>query len=99
MPAKPPDPERDAPADETLPEYERPTMPWEREATVGRSGASLVSEFTVTVGIFLALGWWLDGRLGTKPWLLLAGAAVGLTLGIYRLATQGARELEREQKP
>jgi hypothetical protein len=27
------------------------------------------------------LGWWLDGRLGTQPWLLVAGASVGTAAG------------------
>jgi F0F1-type ATP synthase assembly protein I len=28
-----------------------------------------------------ALGYWLDGRWGTKPWLLLAGLLVGMIGG------------------
>jgi F0F1-type ATP synthase assembly protein I len=27
------------------------------------------------------LGYWADGRFGTRPWLLVAGAAVGMVLG------------------
>lgn len=27
-------------------------------------------------------GWWLDGKLGTQPWLLVAGAAFGLVAGM-----------------
>jgi len=30
---------------------------------------------------FGALGWWLDGRFGTKPWLLLAGLILGMIGG------------------
>ena len=30
---------------------------------------------------FGAIGWWLDGRFGTKPWLLLAGLIVGMIGG------------------
>ena len=26
----------------------------------------------------LGLGYWLDGRLGTSPWLLLAGGTLGV---------------------
>ncbi|ARU61678.1 hypothetical protein CBW65_12100 [Tumebacillus avium] len=29
------------------------------------------------------LGNWLDGLLGTSPWLLLLGILLGLTAGIY----------------
>ncbi len=28
-------------------------------------------------------GWWLDGRFGTAPWLMLGGAAFGLAAGFY----------------
>ena len=31
----------------------------------------------------VALGWWLDKELGTKPWLLLAGSLLGMTSGFY----------------
>ncbi len=30
---------------------------------------------------FGAIGYWLDGRLGTKPWLLLAGLILGMIGG------------------
>jgi F0F1-type ATP synthase assembly protein I len=33
--------------------------------------------------IWVLLGWFLDTRLGTKPWLLVAGSFVGLGLGFY----------------
>ncbi|HNW43352.1 MAG TPA: AtpZ/AtpI family protein [Elusimicrobiales bacterium] len=28
-------------------------------------------------------GYWLDGRLGTAPWLMLGGATAGLAAGFY----------------
>lgn len=43
----------------------------------------------ILVGI--AVGRWLDGQLGTTPWLLLAGLLLGLVIGGYaaiRLVTQ-----------
>ncbi|HLX64555.1 MAG TPA: AtpZ/AtpI family protein [Planctomycetota bacterium] len=33
---------------------------------------------------FLALGWWLDSRLGTFPWLMAGGGTLGLVTGLYR---------------
>jgi F0F1-type ATP synthase assembly protein I len=27
------------------------------------------------------LGWWADGWFGTKPWLLIGGAALGMVAG------------------
>ncbi len=41
-------------------------------------------------GVFLgcmvlgvALGWWLDQKLGTKPWMLLSGSLLGMVSGFY----------------
>ena len=41
-------------------------------------------------GVFLgcmvlgvALGWWLDKELGTKPWMLLFGSLFGMASGFY----------------
>lgn len=88
------------PADDELPEYKRPEMPWEREGTPmpGRGAGAMGMEFAVTMGLFIGVGWWLDSRLDTGPWLILVGAALGLTIGIYRLAVSGARALEREER-
>jgi F0F1-type ATP synthase assembly protein I len=42
-------------------------------------------------GTFLAtgaLGWWLDGKFGTSPWLLLVGIFLGAGGGFYSLVLQ-----------
>lgn len=39
-------------------------------------------QLTVTVLAFGGLGWWLDGKFGTKPWLLLAGTVFGAVGGM-----------------
>ena len=39
-------------------------------------------QLTVTVLVFGGLGWWLDGKFGTKPWLLLAGTVFGAVGGM-----------------
>lgn len=44
---------------------------------------------------FGALGWWLDGRFGTTPWLLAAGAIIGATGGmisVIRTAVASGRK-------
>lgn len=43
--------------------------------------------FAVSILAFLFLGHWLDGVLGTYPWLMIIGAALGLTLGFIHLIT------------
>ncbi len=40
------------------------------------------TSLVASVGVFTLLGWWLDRRLGHEvPWLLMVGAAVGMTGG------------------
>ena len=34
------------------------------------------------------LGWWLDGKLGTSPWLLLLGIFLGAAGGFYSLVSR-----------
>jgi F0F1-type ATP synthase assembly protein I len=43
----------------------------------------------VSVGLGVGAGWWLDRRLGTAPFLLLAGGVLGIALAgveFYRMA-------------
>lgn len=35
--------------------------------------------------LFLGVGWWLDGRIGTTPILTILGSFVGATAGFYSL--------------
>lgn len=50
--------------------------------------AEWVSRIT-TVGLEMAipaaLGYWLDGRFGTEPWLVTVGAALGFFVGFRHL--------------
>jgi hypothetical protein len=41
--------------------------------------------WALSTALFLYLGKTLDGRLGTRPWLTLIGAAVGGAAGFYYL--------------
>jgi F0F1-type ATP synthase assembly protein I len=43
------------------------------------------AEMGLVVAALTALGWWADGKLGTRPWLTLAGAAMGIIGGLYNL--------------
>ena len=51
---------------------------WYRMAGVG-------VEFIVAVALFGGIGWFLDGRLDTAPWLLLAGCGLGFAVGLWLL--------------
>jgi len=39
--------------------------------------AGLGLQFAGTFLVFGAIGYWLDGRLGTRPWLMIVGIALG----------------------
>lgn len=49
--------------------------------------------------LFLFVGHWLDGRLGTTPWLLITGAFVGGAAGFYSLYHHIVAEAEKGRKP
>ena len=39
-------------------------------------------ELSVSVLVFAAIGYWLDGRLKTSPWLTMLGLVIGLITGL-----------------
>jgi F0F1-type ATP synthase assembly protein I len=39
--------------------------------------AGLGLQFVVTLALFGGLGWWIDGMLGSTPWLLVTGVLFG----------------------
>ncbi len=49
------------------------------------------------VGMGVALGYWLDERWNTKPWLLLAGSLFGIATGFYHFF-KTILFLEQEEK-
>ena len=42
-------------------------------------------QLAASVGLFMAAGWWVDGKLGSTPLLTLVGALVGGAAGFYNL--------------
>lgn len=44
--------------------------------------------WALSVLFFLMGGWWLDGKLGTTPLLMILGAFVGAAAGFYSLYHQ-----------
>jgi F0F1-type ATP synthase assembly protein I len=51
---------------------------WVRYSSVGLELAG------ATAGLAL-IGYWVDGRFGTRPWGMLAGVIIGLVGGLYNL--------------
>lgn len=65
---------------------------------------ALISQFGITMlapmALMFALGWWLDGRLGTSflaVTLFFAGALAGFG-NVYRLARQIFRDRDKGRK-
>ena len=42
-------------------------------------------QLALSTGFFLAVGWWLDGRLGSTPILTILGAMVGAGASFYSM--------------
>jgi len=47
--------------------------------------ASFGIQFAVTILLFMAVGLWLDGQLGTTPLFILLGTLFGAVGGFYKL--------------
>lgn len=45
-------------------------------------------QFAAAIVLFLFVGRWLDERLGTEPWLLIAGVFLGGAAGFWSLYRQ-----------
>ena len=57
------------------------------QENVARSGPVAGASYTLIGAILLlgGLGYFLDGRLGTGPWLAVAGLLLGIVVGFYEL--------------
>lgn len=40
-------------------------------------------QMALTIGLFALLGWWLDAKFETKPWLVTIGAIFGVVVALY----------------
>jgi ATP synthase protein I len=55
-------------------------------------------QFVVTVLVCLFAGQWIDGKLGTYPWLMIAGMMVGGGVGFWSLMRVAKAENERAER-
>lgn len=68
-----------------------------REESMRQAGPymTLGIQLVLTMVALGALGWWLDGRLNTAPWLMVSGllmGAVGGMLNVIRMALRSSKE-------
>ncbi|MBI4051279.1 MAG: AtpZ/AtpI family protein [Elusimicrobia bacterium] len=59
--------------------------PWTRFLGIG-----LQLTGAILMGFFV--GYWLDKKLGTQPWCMLAGAALGMAAGFYNFIKESLEE-------
>jgi ATP synthase protein I len=78
------EPER-PPFDEPRPSSADRSAKAEAESASWHQMAGVGVEFIAAVGLFAALGWWLDPKLGTSPWLLIAGCGLGFAVGLWQM--------------
>ena len=83
--------EREHPAPERSP-------PGREAATSGAAVAGLGLQFVVAILLFLFLGKWLDERLGTTPWLLIAGVFLGAGASFYSIYRRLMADQKREDE-
>jgi F0F1-type ATP synthase assembly protein I len=57
----------------------------------GLSASSAGLELGIAVALGAMFGRWLDGKLGTDPWMLLVGLAIGLIAGFRGVLRAVAR--------
>jgi F0F1-type ATP synthase assembly protein I len=89
---------------ETLARFVPKTAPVEghpdarRQLTTGFSNALATAfELTFTPALFGLLGWWIDGRLGTRPLFLLSFAIFVFGYEVWKLMQRYKADLDRQQ--
>ncbi len=57
------------------------------QQNVARSGSVAAASYTLVGGILLlgGLGYYLDRRWETEPWLLVTGLMLGIVVGFYEI--------------
>lgn len=79
---------------ETVPKLTRALDPAARQGKrmyEGLSASSAGLELGISVGLGALFGVWLDGKLGTDPWLMLIFLALGLIAGFRGVLRAVAR--------
>lgn len=57
-----------------------------------------VWQFTGSALFGVGVGWWLDGKLGWRPWGLIVGGLVGSGVGFYAFIRTTTRLIDAEKR-
>jgi F0F1-type ATP synthase assembly protein I len=52
----------------------------------------------VSIIVFLYLGQWIDGKLGTDPWGMIIGVFTGAGTAFYSMYRRLMADLERDER-
>jgi ATP synthase protein I len=63
---------------------------WVRYSSIGL-------ELAGAIGGLALVGYWIDGRFGTKPWGMLGGVVIGLVGGLYNLVRESLAAIREGQ--
>lgn len=64
----------------------------------GGEYAGLGLQFAVSILVFLYAGQWLDRRLGTEPWFMIAGVFTGAGASFYSMYRKLMAIQERDER-
>ncbi len=70
----------------------------EKDGGHGGEYAGLGLQFAVSILVFLYAGQWLDGRLGTDPWFMIAGVFTGAGASFYSMYRKLMAIQERDEQ-
>jgi F0F1-type ATP synthase assembly protein I len=68
--------------------------PVERVGSTWSKTAQIGMEFIAAVMVCVAIGWWLDGQLGTSPWLVIGGTGLGFAAGLWLMVKASKRSFK-----
>jgi F0F1-type ATP synthase assembly protein I len=71
--------------------------PSKKDASTLQALASLAGigfEFLAAVLLPGALGWWLDQKFGSAPWIMLSGGVFGFAAGLYLMLRAANRAMK-----
>lgn len=71
----------------------RPRRNGQSGLAVGMYWATRISSVGFSMAVPALIGFWLDGKWGTSPWLVVTGACVGFAIGLLEFV-----KLMREQQ-
>ncbi|HET7501190.1 MAG TPA: AtpZ/AtpI family protein [Kofleriaceae bacterium] len=86
----------DGPASPLTPAID-PAARASRRAYEGLSASSVGLELGLSVVVGVLFGMWLDGKLGTQPWLMLVFLILGLVAG-FRNVLRAVDRADRAEK-